>query len=76
MACSAHYDFDKRDPLWNKIPATGVEGLISTIADQNVLRKKLVKLDEERRKKMHRPSQSRTTIETDICSLNKEFIVY
>jgi hypothetical protein len=64
MACSAYYDFDKSDPLWNRIPAMGVEGLINTIDDPDVLRKQLIKSNEERNK-MCRPSRSRTTIQTD-----------
>jgi predicted FMN-binding regulatory protein PaiB len=65
MSVSAYFDFDKSDPLWDKTPAVGMEGLVNTIDDQKQLVKELVKLNKDTKKKMRPPPRSRAPIQTD-----------
>ena len=51
MAVSAYFDFDKSNPMCDKTPAMGMEGLVHTIENQKVLAKELVKLNKESKEK-------------------------
>ena len=65
MAASAYFDFDKSDPMWDKVPAMGMEGLLNTVDDREELLKELVKLDKETKKKKRQSPRSRAPIQTD-----------
>jgi hypothetical protein len=65
MTVSAYSEFDKSDPLWDNVPAMGVEGLISTMGDKQQLVKELVKLSMDTKKLMRKPKRSRAPIHTD-----------
>lgn len=65
MAVSEYPDFDKSDPMWDKTPAMGMEGLVNTIDDQKAVVKELVELSQETKKKMRSRPRSRAPIQTD-----------
>jgi hypothetical protein len=53
--------FDKTDPLWDKIPEMGVEGLIATLDDEE-LEQKLIEVIEDRRRLLRSPVAKVLTI--------------
>jgi hypothetical protein len=47
--------FDKTDPLWDKVPEIGVEGLIATLNDEEELKQKLIEVMEDRKRLLRSP---------------------
>lgn len=46
------YDFDRSDPLWDKTPSVGEEGIIATVHDRASLTKVLSGVLAQQRKAM------------------------
>jgi hypothetical protein len=65
MAASAYFDFDKNDPLWDKVPAMGMEALVYTVDDRKELLRELEKLKKVTKTKMKQSPRSRAPIQTD-----------
>ena len=70
MAASAYFDFDKSDPMWDKVPAMGMEGLLNTVDDRKELLKELVKLNNETKKKKRQSPHSLAPIQSEHGSMD------